>query len=324
MKAKCLRPIQNISLALVLQVVLHVVGTTSSSPTPTPSQPKCQLRTESDIQKKLLKSLEPVLGQKFSPKFDEIREDGTKRTYTFFIGICTQPCPKYGHDYGCGESDGVVQTWTDEKGKPEKRIVGKFDNISIQGSDRWKMMTLYNGDEYHHHCVLNKKRKAHIMFTCDPTLDTPVPKVLEENNQSNDSCYYLFEFAGKDFCPPKDVDIFSSGVSAGSVIVILFALAVSCYLVFGCLYRRIVVGAKGMDQVPNLEFWQNVGNLMADGCDFAFRSKNPRNAISSQSSPGSGGGYQPVTSSPSERVYKGLGDEILANSESNDDSLLPM
>ena len=45
--------------------------------------------------------------------------------------------------------------------------------------------------------------------------DIPVPKVLEENNQSNDSCYYLFEFAGKDFCPRKDVYIFSSGVSAG-------------------------------------------------------------------------------------------------------------
>ena len=54
-------------------------------------------------------------------------------------------------------------------------------------------------------------------FPSHKTSDTPVPKVLEENNQSNDSCYYLFEFAGKDFCPPKDVDIFSSGVSAGKL-----------------------------------------------------------------------------------------------------------
>ena len=54
--------------------------------------------------------------------------------------------------------------------------------------------------------------------------------------------------------PPSQ--LFSYLLLPGSVIVILFALAVSCYLVFGCLYRRIVVGAKGMDQVPNLEFWQ--------------------------------------------------------------------
>ena len=35
------------------------------------------------------------------------------------------------------------------------------------------------------------------------------------------------------------------------------------YLIGGFLYQRLVVGAKGMEQFPNIAFWQEFGNLTA-------------------------------------------------------------
>lgn len=313
---------QCIRLIFVLQLFSWFTFS-SSSPTSATTQNPCKFKTEND--KKHFKALQPLVGQTWTADFVTPATNSSKeQTYTFYIGICAKPCPESVKELKCKDNVGVVQTWTDDRGKFEQRVVGRFDNAVIQGSDRWKMLTYFHGDKYKHHCTLNSERKANLMFTCDETLTAPVVHVLEENSQRNDSCYYLIEIASNVLCP-KISTILPKGVSAGSVIVILLVVAVSCYLVFGFLYRRIVVGAKGIDQVPNLPFWQNVGNLMADGCDFAFRTK-PSTATAQRNTPGSGGGYQPVTSTPGERVYKGLGDDILSNETSSgtDDSLLPM
>ena len=37
----------------------------------------------------------------------------------------------------------------------------------------------------------------------------------------------------------------------------------AAYLIGGFLYQRLVVGAKGMEQFPNIAFWQEFGNLTA-------------------------------------------------------------
>lgn len=315
-------PLHHYAPSYIIIQLLFSLTISSSTPTSPPSvKHHCKFRT--DAEKEHLKALEPLIGQTFTATYTT---PNPNREYTFYIGICTQPCPSTDARLTsvCKENVGVVQTWKDERGAFQHRVVGRFDNAAIQGSDRWKMMTYFDGDEYHHHCNLNSNRKANLMFTCDETLSAPAVHVLEENSQRNDSCYYLIEVASSALCP-KSNSILPRGVSAGSVIVILVVVAVSCYLIFGCLYRRVVVGAKGLDQMPNLPFWQNLGNLMADGCDFLFRTKTPITS-SQRSVPGSGGGYQPVTSSPGERVYKGLGDDILSNGDvsANDDSLLPM
>ena len=37
----------------------------------------------------------------------------------------------------------------------------------------------------------------------------------------------------------------------------------SIYLILGFLYQRLVVGAKGMEQIPNYNFWRDFGSLQA-------------------------------------------------------------
>uniref|UniRef100_A0A2K5LN03 Mannose-6-phosphate receptor, cation dependent n=3 Tax=Cercopithecinae TaxID=9528 RepID=A0A2K5LN03_CERAT len=89
----------------------------------------------------------------------------------------------------------------------------------------------------------------------------------------------------------------------GNFFLYRFASLVAVYVVGGFLYQRLVVGAKGMEQFPHLAFWQDLGNLVADGCDFVCRSK-PRNVPA---------------------AYRGVGDDQLGEeSEERDDHLLPM
>lgn len=47
----------------------------------------------------------------------------------------------------------------------------------------------------------------------------------------------------------------------------------SAYLIGGFLFMRIVRGARGIDQIANIEMWQKLGNLAADGCDFCCRCR---------------------------------------------------
>lgn len=116
------------------------------------------------------------------------------------------------------------------------------------------------------------------------------------------------------------------------------ASLVAVYLIGGFLYQRLIVGAKGMDQIPNYAFWVEVGNLTAvslihfiqtllkvlnhvflflfsfkfirnftspsqDGCDFVCRSRKR-------------------DESP---AYRGVPSDALAEEpEERDDHLLPM
>ena len=42
-----------------------------------------------------------------------------------------------------------------------------------------------------------------------------------------------------------------------------FITVVGLYLIGGFIYQRLVVGAKGWEQLPNYSFWQDFGNLQA-------------------------------------------------------------
>jgi hypothetical protein len=42
-----------------------------------------------------------------------------------------------------------------------------------------------------------------------------------------------------------------------------FIVVVILYGLLGFLYQRLVLGAKGKEQIPNYSFWQDFGNLQA-------------------------------------------------------------
>ena len=53
-----------------------------------------------------------------------------------------------------------------------------------------------------------------------------------------------------------------------------FITVVGLYLIGGFIYQRLVVGAKGWEQLPNYSFWQDFGNLQAVSKIFTFSVPN--------------------------------------------------
>ncbi|KAJ0066345.1 hypothetical protein NL108_011125, partial [Boleophthalmus pectinirostris] len=120
----------------------------------------------------------------------------------------------------------------------------------------WVMLIYENGQKYGSHCQ-GANRKAIIMVSCDKSINVGPLQVVLEDREGND-CFYLFEMSDSAVCP-----VVQSQLSAGSILLIVAVCLVGVYLIVGFLYQRLVVGAKGMDQIPHYPFWAEFGNLAA-------------------------------------------------------------
>ncbi|KAJ9583314.1 hypothetical protein L9F63_022331 [Diploptera punctata] len=101
---------------------------------------------------------------------------------------------------------------------------------------------------------------------------------IDEHNNKNIT--YLFELQSRWACP---VEIFpsnttttsastspSSGLSTGSVLVIIFLVFVTTYFVGGAIALKLLRGAEGREMIPNYDFWVDLPNLVKDGTTFVF------------------------------------------------------
>ncbi|XP_067658543.1 cation-dependent mannose-6-phosphate receptor-like [Haliotis asinina] len=258
----------------------------------------------------VLTFLEPVGGYTTNtgcsfPKYSDSAKDYPKLKP--FIGksyTVPDPSGKYVYTVAiCGAVNGIdnvgaIQVDTKDSKKPPV-ILGYYNNADIISGTDWLYLEYLGGHTYNRHCG-GEGRRAVIMFTCDESISDLHAQmiILEENNNKSADCYYLFELSHQDICPTKP----SSNLSLGSIFIIVFFSLIAVYLFFGFLYQRFVLGAKGMEQIPNYSFWVDFGNLQADGCNFVCRSGENRGP----------------------RTYKGVGDDQLDDVEERDDHLLPM
>ncbi|XP_078507545.1 cation-dependent mannose-6-phosphate receptor [Lissotriton helveticus] len=239
---------------------------------------------ESKAEKAVLASLAPLRNKVFSQRIH-----GTDNDYTYKFTVCGTA----GNTSGPGA--GLVQI--DNKNGQKETVLGRIEDTRIFNGSDWIMLIYRKGEKYDTHCN-QEERTARVMISCNRNTIGDNFMMLNEERGKVEDCFYLFEMDSSVACPPVDVRL-----SVGSILLIVFALLVALYLIVGFLYQRLVVGAKGMEQIPNYSFWQDLGNLMADGCDFACRSK-----------------LRNVTT-----AYRGVGDDQLGEEqEERDDHLLPM
>ncbi|KAM9324946.1 cation-dependent mannose-6-phosphate receptor [Gastrophryne carolinensis] len=232
----------------------------------------------------LLQRLAPLKNK----RFETTAEDGADSyVYTFVV------CGRVSNG-SASTNEGLVQS---KKGSTETSVVGRINDTHILNGTDWIMLFYKSGDKYDSHCD-KEQRKAMIMISCNKnTLGDGFTIINEERNKSRD-CFYLFEMDSSLACPIEETHL-----SVGAILVIVVAVLFAVYLIGGFLYQRFVVGAKGIEQFPNITFWQELGNLVADGCDFVCRSR----------------------ARSSETAYRGVGDDQLAEEpEERDDHLLPM
>lgn len=237
---------------------------------------------ESEKELALLKRMKPLYDKSFQSTVSQGPE-----AYMYIFRVCQEAG---NHSSGAG----LVQI---NKSNGKETVVGRLNETHIFNGSNWIMLIYKGGDEYDSHCG-KEQRRAVVMISCNRhTLADNFNLVFEERDKVRD-CFYLFEMDSSLACSPE-----ISHLSVGSILLITFASLVAVYIIGGFLYQRLVVGAKGMEQFPHLAFWQDLGNLVADGCDFVCRSK-PRNMPA---------------------AYRGVGDDQLGEeSEERDDHLLPM
>nr|XP_006642487.1 PREDICTED: cation-dependent mannose-6-phosphate receptor [Lepisosteus oculatus] len=201
----------------------------------------------SDREQKVLNLLEPISNQDFSTS-------STDGTYTYYFRIC-------GDAHGAG-SAGVVQE--DSKSK-KATVIGRYNSTQAFNGSDWVMLIYGGGDNYTSHCG-KEQRRAMVLISCNRRVSAGNFEVMSEERDKARDCFYLFEMDSSYVCPETHLSI-------GSILLIVVFCFLCVYLVGGFLYQRLVVGAKGMEQFPNLSFWQGIGNLTADGCDFVCRSR---------------------------------------------------
>ncbi|XP_061863793.1 cation-dependent mannose-6-phosphate receptor isoform X2 [Colius striatus] len=239
--------------------------------------------SESQMERALLKKLEPLSQMRFNVTVEKSKTEN----YVYQFRVCREVDTS--QDFG-----GLVQT-DGQNGKTT--VIGRINETQVFSGSDWIMLIYKGGDSYGRHCG-GEKRRAVIMISCKRGVTASSFSIISEEREKTQDCFYLFEMDSDVACPAED-----SHLSVGSILLITVTSLVAVYIVGGFLYQRLIVGAKGMEQFPHFSFWQDLGNLVADGCDFVCRSK-PR-------------------STPA--AYRGVGDDQLGDEpEERDDHLLPM
>ncbi|EFA08006.1 uncharacterized protein LOC103314060 [Tribolium castaneum] len=61
-----------------------------------------------------------------------------------------------------------------------------------------------------------------------------------------------------------------SGLSTGSVLLLIFFISFGAYFVGGILILYFMRGARGLETIPNVDFWRSLPGLVKDGIIFLF------------------------------------------------------
>ncbi|KAL5007419.1 hypothetical protein ScPMuIL_016225 [Solemya velum] len=112
---------------------------------------------------------------------------------------------------------------------------------------------------------LTPVRTTRVMLTCVDSIEGELRIISEDKPEGE----YMFELRSKYAC--RILITLSEGVSTGTILLIIFFVLVFCYLVGGMLFLRFVKGARGMEMMPNSEFWTDLPAAVRDGTVFVFK-----------------------------------------------------
>lgn len=287
---------------LLLIVLCQTIGNTLAGEVQGYDVGDCIFEKHNDyINKDALRKLATMVGKSYTATDADLPHVPGEKTYRYSIGVCIVP-PAYQTQPGF-ETASAVQSVVGSHDQPH--ILGDIKQAELMSGKEWVLLEYEGGQKYNQHCG-GEPRRTLIMMICSPGQKEGRLRIIEENNNKTSDCFYLFELEHDNICEA----VSSSGLSIGSIVVIVFLALVTVYLVGGFLYQRFIVGSKGLEQIPNFHFWKDFGNLQADGCDLVCRC-----------------GRRQAT-----QMYRGIGDEQISNTaegeddymSNQDDHLLPM
>ncbi|XP_012261204.2 uncharacterized protein LOC105689036 [Athalia rosae] len=129
-------------------------------------------------------------------------------------------------------------------------------------------ITLSSTDQPHliYETSIGKSRvTVNVTLVCDPFLNVP-PILVEFNNTASASNHSLI-LVSPHACRKL---MHSSGLSTGSVLVIMLLVFSGVYFLGGAVALKLVRGATGWEMLPNHKFWFDLPALVRDGIAFTF------------------------------------------------------
>ncbi|XP_062582051.1 uncharacterized protein LOC134243837 isoform X3 [Saccostrea cucullata] len=168
----------------------------------------------------------------------------------FSEGACTNAavCQTHGGiQYNCGTQDSAVFGY--DTGNDLYTITYSADTVSK--SNDLRTTTLY--------------------LKCDqgPDVFTPAGET--------GSATYVLTFQSKYACPRKD----SGGISAGSILIIIFFGLLFVYLIGGVLFQIFIRKNSGKNALLNSSFWFGLPGLIKDGVLFIVRRGKKKGSYNS-------------------------------------------
>ncbi|CAH1238350.1 M6PR [Branchiostoma lanceolatum] len=181
--------------------------------------------------------------------------DGTPRYKGY---KATQPPDQYVYDWNpCqpftdGDCVSVAGCQSDPDGGDNYGL-GTQDSASFGSADDGTVLLAYSSGV----------RTLLVTLTCTTT---PTTFTVIGEDQTVGSTYG-FELRSPCACPGATASCVSggSGLSGGTVFIIIFIVTVSVYLIAGMLYQSFVKNATGIERIPNIGFWRDLPALVKDG-----------------------------------------------------------
>jgi len=111
-------------------------------------------------------------------------------------------------------------------------------------------------------------RKTKVYLVCNKDEVGRLIPITQNITNSTDA--FTFQLQSKHSCiihpePPRD----AGGLSTGSILLIILFVSSALYLILGMTGRFCLVGARGLEVVPHLEFWRDLPDLVFDGFKFS-------------------------------------------------------
>ncbi|XP_034254870.1 cation-dependent mannose-6-phosphate receptor-like [Thrips palmi] len=142
-------------------------------------------------------------------------------------------------------------------------VLGRVNHTSVVKGGDWMMMIFGSGDRYPEKYNCSGPRYAFVMIHCNHNNSAENSmRFIKEAREEKDSslCFFMLEVYSQLVCSHPD------RIGGGTIITVLLLTVILVYIIGGTLYRRLILGAKGLEQIPNLVFWQAAGERLKNGC----------------------------------------------------------
>jgi len=194
---------------------------------------------------------------------DVTTQDKDGNTYYF------RPC-KVLKQAECGQ--GPTNPTNPATCQKDNRLVPKYHNCGITTSAQWKERASGGAASGFilHFSAGEDQRQTDIEFICDAVAGTGTLTALTPTE--NPTHYYHLQWKSNLTCPGGDGDgggdggdgDYDDGISGGWIFIIILLCIVVLYLVGGVIYKRVRTDERGLEMIPNKDFWFSLPGLIIE------------------------------------------------------------